>query len=72
MAITDIVTNIDRRLANLHAEVAHLEGARLALLNGSRPALEPKVRTARSRHAEPKHRVVPAGKLTALLGGTTA
>jgi hypothetical protein len=27
MTITDIVSNIDRRLADVHAEVAHLEGA---------------------------------------------
>jgi anti-sigma factor RsiW len=70
MTITDIVTNIDRRLADLHAEVAHLEGARLALLNGSQPAPAPKARRARRKPAEPKHQVVPAGKLTALLTGT--
>jgi hypothetical protein len=70
MTITDIVTNIDRRLADLHAEVAHLEGARLALLNGSQPASAPKARRARSKPAEPKYQVVPAGKLNALLAGT--
>jgi hypothetical protein len=65
-----IVTNIDRRLAGLHAEVAHLEGARLALINGSQPGPAPKGRRARSKPAEPKYQVVPAGKLTALLVGT--
>ncbi len=70
MTITEIVTNIDRRLADVHAEVAHLEGARLALLNGSQPAPAPKTRRARRKPAEPKYQVVPVGKLTALLAGT--
>jgi hypothetical protein len=71
MTTTDIVTNIDRRLADLHVEVADLEGARLALLNGSQPAPAPQGSTARSKPAEPRYQVVPAGKLTALLAGTT-
>jgi hypothetical protein len=70
MTITEIVSNIDRRLADVRAEVAHLEGARLALVNGSQPAPERKVRRARRKPAEPKYQVVPAGKLTALLAGT--
>lgn len=70
MTITDIVTNIDRRLADLDAEVAHLERARLALLDGSQPAPAPKARRAPSKPADPKYQVVPAGKLTALLAGT--
>jgi hypothetical protein len=70
MTITDIVTNIDRRLADLHAEVAHLEGARSALNNGSQPAPAPMARRNRRKPAEPKYQVVPAGKLTALLAGT--
>jgi hypothetical protein len=70
MTITEIVTNIDRRLADVHAEVAHLEGARLALVNGSPRAPAPKARTARRRPAEPRYEVVPAGKLTTLLAGT--
>jgi hypothetical protein len=69
MTITDIVTNIDRRLAELHAEAGHLERARSALLNGSPPA-PPKVRRTRGKAAETKYQVVPAGKLTALLAGT--
>jgi hypothetical protein len=72
MTITEIVSNIDRRLADVQAEVAHLEGARLALLNGSQPAPAPapKARRARRKRAEPKYQVVPAGKLTSLLAGT--
>jgi hypothetical protein len=70
MSITEIVSNIDRRLADVHAEVAHLERARLALVNGSQPAPERKARRARNRPAERKYEVVPAGKLTALLAGT--
>jgi hypothetical protein len=70
MTITEIVTNIDQRLADVHAEVTHLEGARLALVNGSQPAAERKTRRARRKPAEPKYQVVPAGKLTALLAGT--
>jgi hypothetical protein len=67
MTITDIVTNIDRRLADVHAEVAHLEGARVALLNGSQSTAVPKRRRARRKPATAKYEVVPAGKLTALL-----
>ena len=70
MTITDIVTNIDRRLADVHAEVAHLEGARLALLNGSQSAPTPQLRRTRRKAAEPRYEVVPAGKLTALLAGS--
>ena len=70
MTITDIVTNIDRRLADVHAEVAHLEGARLALVNGSQSAPTPKARRTRRKPAESRYQVVPAGKLTALLVGS--
>jgi hypothetical protein len=70
MTINDIVTNIERRLAEAHAEVAHLEGARVALLNGSQSAPMRKPRRARRKPATPKYEVVPAGKLTALLAGT--
>jgi anti-sigma factor RsiW len=70
MTITDIVTNIDRRLAEMHAEIAHLQGARLALINGSTPAPAPKARTARQKRVEPNHQVVPAARLRALLTGT--
>jgi hypothetical protein len=49
MTITEIVSNIDRRIADVHAEVADLEGARVALLNGSPPAPAPKARRVRSK-----------------------
>jgi hypothetical protein len=51
MTITDIVTKIERRLADAHAEVAHLEGARVALLNGSQAAPARKPRAARRKPA---------------------
>ena len=70
MTITDIVTNIEQRLAEARAEVAHLEGARLALLNGSQSTPAPKPRGSRRKPATPSYEVVPAGKLTALLAGT--
>jgi hypothetical protein len=70
MTITDIVTKIERRLADAHAEIAHLEGARVALLNGSQAAPARKPRAARRKPAAVKYEVVPAGKLTALLAGS--
>lgn len=73
MTITDIVSNIDRRLVDVHAEVAHLEGARLALVKGSRPTRAPKGLPARrkpAKTARPAYQVVPAGKLVALLART--
>jgi hypothetical protein len=71
----DIVTSIDERLAEARAEIAQLQGARQALIDGraptvtSTPRRAPRrraPRTARRRHNE----VVPAGKLTALLDGS--
>jgi hypothetical protein len=74
MTLTEIVSNIERRLAAVHAEVAHLEGARLALVNGSPngspPAPAPKRRRVARKPPKPRYQVVPAGKLTALLAGT--
>ena len=68
MTITDIVTNIDRRLAEARAELAQLQGARTALVNGARPAAAAsKSRATRRRPAPAAAQVVPAGKLTALL-----
>ena len=67
MTITDIVTNIDRRLVEVHAEVKHLEAARTALANGSQPAAAPTPRRARRKPARVAYQVVPVGKLTALL-----
>ena len=63
------VTNIDRRLADVLAEVAHLEGARLALVNGrSRGLSRRRAETVASKPAEPKYEVVPAGKLNRAFG----
>jgi hypothetical protein len=70
MTIAEIVSNIDRRLADVHAEVANLEGARLALVKGSHPAPNPAARRARRKPAAPRYQVVPVGKLTALLART--
>lgn len=75
MIISDIVANIDRRLAELHDELAQLTSARTALLNGAPPpaAATPR-RTSRptrrrrpSAPAAPTYDVVPAGKLIAVL-----
>jgi hypothetical protein len=70
MTITDILANIDRRLAEVHAEVKHLEGARAALVNEPQPQSAAKPRTVRRRTARPAYQVVPVGKLTALLSGS--
>jgi hypothetical protein len=64
---TDILTNIDQRLGQLQGEIAKLESARTALLNGAQPPIAPKPRRARRTPAKPSPEVVPAGKLTALL-----
>jgi hypothetical protein len=91
MTTTDIVTGIDRRLAEAKAEIAQLEGARQALSNGAAPSATPTPRGTQPKTAPPKtaprktavrktaarraarrgHEVVPAGKLTALLDGST-
>ena len=70
MTIADIVTNIDRRLAEVQAELTHLQGARTALLNGKQPAPASTSRRARRKPSPVAHEVVPVGKLTALLTGS--
>lgn len=70
MTNTDIVASIDQRLATAKAEIAQLEGARQALLNGSAPAVKPKSRRAPRKAPRTAPQVVPAGKLTALLLGS--
>ena len=71
MTNTDIVTSIDARLAQAKAEIG-----RQALINGNAPAVTPIPRrlrrepTARNT-ARRAGEVVPAGKLTALLEGST-
>jgi hypothetical protein len=72
MTITDIVTNIDRRLVEARAELTQLQHARTALLDGARPALArpPRRRAPRlvsATPAKPTYQVVPVGKLTAVL-----
>ena len=67
MTITDIVTNIDRRLVEVHAEVKHLEAARTALANGSQPVAVLMPRRPRRKPARVAYQVVPVGKLTAML-----
>jgi hypothetical protein len=71
MTITDIVTNIDRRLDDVRAEVTHLERARAALVKEAEPAVAA-ARPHRSRRqpAPSAYQVVPVGKLTALLAGS--
>ena len=75
MTNTDIVTSIEQRLTEAKAEIAQLEGAREALINGDAAAAKPKPsrvpRRTTPRKAGHRHNhVVPAGKLTALLDGS--
>jgi hypothetical protein len=75
MTNTEIVTSIDQRLLEAKAEIAQLEGARQALINGGVPAVKPKRRgvshkTTRRKTVRRGNEVVPAGKLTALLAGS--
>jgi hypothetical protein len=75
MINTDIVTSIDQRLIEAKAEIAQLESARQALINADAPAVTPRSRrtprTSRPRKTVRRgDGVVPAGKLTALLGGS--
>ena len=79
MNITDIVANIDQRLADLDTELAHLTGARAALAQAApaeQPASAPSERAPAAKRAPrrprrapaaPTYDVVPAGKLIALL-----
>jgi hypothetical protein len=74
MTNTDIVTSIDRRLTEAKAEIAQLEGARQALINGDAAAVKPNSRRVPRRTPPRKagrrdNHVVPAGKLTAVLDG---
>lgn len=74
MTTTEIVASIDQRLTQAETEIAQLERARAALLDGS-PAIAPTSRRRPRKTAAKKQRrraytVVPAGKLTALLDGS--
>lgn len=71
MNITEIVANIDRRLAELDAELTHLNGARTALLDKpDAVAAKAPARRVRRSPAKPRYDVVPAGKLISLLTGS--
>jgi hypothetical protein len=70
MTIIDIVTSIDLRLSQAHAEIARLDGARQALTNDAAPAAAPKPRRAPRKTTRTASAVVPAGRLTALLDGS--
>lgn len=77
MTNSDIVTSIDQRLTEAKAEIAQLEGARQALINGDTPAAKPNARVVPRKTTPRKtvrrgNEVVPAGKLTALLDGSAA
>lgn len=75
MTNIDIVANIDQRLTEAKAEIAQLQSARQALLNGDAAAVKRKPRevprkATRRRTVRRGNEVVPAGKLTALLDGS--
>ena len=75
MTNTDIVTSIDQRLTAAQAEIAQLESARRALINGDAPAVTPRPggvprKTMPRKTVRRDDAAVPAGKLTALLGGS--
>jgi len=71
MTTTNIVTSIDQRLTQARAEIVQLERARQALINGAVPKVESRPRPARRRTVGRAEAIVPAGKLTALLGSST-
>jgi hypothetical protein len=72
MTTTDLVANIDTRLADAKQEIATLEQARAALTRNGRtggPAPDKRASPGR-RRGRPRRspKVVPVGKLTGLLG----
>jgi hypothetical protein len=74
MTNTDIVASIDQRLIEAKAEIAQLESARTALIDGA-AAVPPRARrvprkATRRKTVRRDSEVVPAGKLTALLDGS--
>lgn len=75
MTIADIITNIDQRLVQTRAEVARLEGARQALIDGAPPVAPPKRRrashsTPAASRRRPRYEAVSADELTVLLDGS--
>jgi hypothetical protein len=77
MTISDIVTNIDQRIAAAKAELTDLTQARSALVTAPAASAPPKPRRARrpatrsktraKRVAKAAYEVVPVGKLAAVL-----
>lgn len=67
MTITDIVANIDQRLADLDVELTHLNRARTALLDTPEPAPKTPARRGRRSPTKPRYDVVGAGMLISLL-----
>ncbi len=81
MSITDIVTNIDQRLAELDTELTDLTRARAALVDlqtapapapraSRRAAAQPPRKARRAKVTPAASEVVPAGKLVALLANS--
>ena len=74
MSITDIVTNIDQRLADIDAELTHLNGARTALIDAPASEVSPKPRqprrARRTATATASYDVAPAATLIARLSGS--
>jgi hypothetical protein len=70
MTITDIVTSIDQRLIQARTEIAQLDTARHALINGAAPERKPTPRRTPRKTSRTAYSVVPAGKLTAALDGS--
>jgi hypothetical protein len=65
MNTIEIVQSIDHRLQDAQAEIERLQGAKLALLNGSEPAKAAVRRRPTRRPRKPK--VIPAGQLLKLV-----
>jgi hypothetical protein len=64
MNTTEIVQSIDRRLQDAQAQIERLQGAKLALLDGSKPDKLPARRRPIRQLRKPK--VIPAGQLLKL------
>jgi hypothetical protein len=65
MNTTEIVQSIDHRLQDAQAEIERFQGAKLALLNGSKPDKPPARRRPTRQPRKPK--VIPAGQLLKLV-----
>src|ERR1700722_14392557 len=65
MNTTEIAQSIDRRLQDAHGQIERLQGAKLALLNASKPD-KPPARPRPTRQPR-KPKVIPAGQLLKLV-----